>query len=55
MTNMTEFYASILENVREEAKKEERERILQWIADNDSGRCCFESHDLVAFMNGENK
>jgi hypothetical protein len=33
----------------------ERERILQWIADHDSGRCCFESHDLVAFIKGENK
>jgi hypothetical protein len=29
MSNMTEFYASILENVREEAKKEERERIIE--------------------------
>ncbi len=33
---------------------EERERILQWIANNDIGRCCFESHDLVAFIKGEN-
>ena len=37
-----------------EGKKQEQERILQWIADHDSGRCCFESHDLVAFIKGEN-
>jgi hypothetical protein len=29
MNNMNEFYASILHNVREEAKKEERERIIE--------------------------
>jgi ferredoxin len=33
MNNMNEFYASILHNVREEAKKEERERILAALRD----------------------
>jgi hypothetical protein len=47
-------HCSFCEMTESEATYAERDRILQWIAEHDSGRCCFESHDLVAFIKGEN-
>ena len=31
----------------------ERERIIKLLEESDIGRCCFESHDLIALIKGE--
>lgn len=67
MNNMNEFYASILHNVREEAKKEERERIMKLLEGYANAECdeycgykceCFgkyEAQAFIALIKGENK
>lgn len=31
----------------------ERKRIIKLLEESDIGRCCFESHDLIALIKGE--
>ena len=55
MNNANEFYASILNNVREDAKAEERERIIKLLEQSLAEYPdAFATH-IIALIKGENK